>query len=87
MSPTSLKLTFEQIKRGKNLNLKDCLIMEYRLVQNVMNGHDFFEGVRAVLVDKDNKPQWKPNSLKNVSDKEIEQYFEKPSSNEDLQLI
>ncbi|CAF3305932.1 unnamed protein product [Rotaria socialis] len=87
MSPTSLKLTFEQIKRGKSLNLKDCLIMEYRLVQNVMNGHDFFEGVRAVLVDKDNKPQWKPNSLKNVSDKEIEQYFEKPSSDEDLQLI
>ncbi|CAF3353161.1 unnamed protein product [Rotaria sp. Silwood1] len=86
MSPTSLKLTFEQIKRGKNLNLKDCLIMEYRMVQNVMKGHDFFEGVRAVLVDKDNKPQWKPNSLKNVSDKEIEQYFEKPSSHEDLQL-
>ncbi|CAF2509912.1 unnamed protein product [Rotaria sp. Silwood2] len=86
MSPTSLKITFEEIKRGKNLNLKDCLIMEYRMVQNVMKGHDFFEGVRAVLVDKDNKPQWKPNSLKTVSDKEIEQYFEKPSSNEDLQL-
>jgi hypothetical protein len=77
--------------------------MEYRIGQNVMSGHDFFEGVRAgkyrliysykisrkflsVLVDKDNKPQWKPNSLKNVSEKEIEHYFEKPSSNEDLQL-
>lgn len=40
----------------------------------------------SVLVDKDNKPQWKPNSLKNLSNKDIEQYFEKPSSNEDLQL-
>jgi hypothetical protein len=38
------------------------------------------------LIDKDNKPQWKPNSLKNVSDKEIEHYFEKPSTVEDLQL-
>ena len=80
--------------------------MEYRLTQNVMAGHDFFEGVRAgkyrliyflnsrkqkqtflsVLVDKDNKPQWKPNSLQNISEKELEHYFEKPSSNEDLQL-
>ncbi|CAF0971777.1 unnamed protein product [Adineta steineri] len=85
-SPTSLKLTFEQLKRGQKLDLKDCLIMEYRLAQNTMIGHDFYEGVRAVLVDKDNKPQWKPNSLKNVSDKEIEDYFKKPSSNEDLQI-
>jgi enoyl-CoA hydratase/carnithine racemase len=46
-SPTSLKVTFEQIKRGKQLDLKDCLIMEYQMVQNVMKGHDFFEGVRA----------------------------------------
>jgi enoyl-CoA hydratase/carnithine racemase len=46
-SPTSLKLTFEQLKRGKKLDLKDCLIMEYRIGQNVMNGHDFFEGVRS----------------------------------------
>ncbi|CAF4136220.1 unnamed protein product, partial [Adineta steineri] len=78
--------TFEQLKRGQKLDLKDCLIMEYRLAQNTMIGHDFYEGVRAVLVDKDNKPQWKPNSLKNVSDKEIEDYFKKPSSNEDLQI-
>ncbi|UJR10472.1 hypothetical protein I4U23_014676 [Adineta vaga] len=86
MSPTSLKVTFEQLKRGQKLDLKDCLTMEYRMVQNVMNGHDFFEGVRAVLVDKDNKPQWKPNSLKNVTEKEIENYFEKPSSSDDLRL-
>ena len=42
-----MKLTFEQLKRGEKLNLKDCLIMEYRMVQHVMSGHDFFEGVRA----------------------------------------
>ncbi|CAF1316707.1 unnamed protein product [Adineta ricciae] len=86
MSPTSLKLTFEQLKRGQKLDLKDCLIMEYRMVQNVMNGHDFFEGVRSVLIDKDNKPQWKPNTLKGVSDKDIEAYFAKLSSSDDLRL-
>lgn len=42
-----MKLTFEQLKRGSKLDLKDCLIMEYRMVQHVMDGHDFFEGVRA----------------------------------------
>ena len=42
-----MKITFEQLKRGEKLNLKDCLIMEYRIVQHLMSGHDFFEGVRA----------------------------------------
>jgi hypothetical protein len=40
----------------------------------------------VVLIDKDNKLQWKPNSLENLSDKEIEQYYEKSSSNEELKL-
>ena len=42
-----MKITFEQLQRGEKLNLNDCLIMEYRMVQHVMGGHDFFEGVRA----------------------------------------
>jgi len=42
--------------------------------------------VILVLVDKDNKPQWKPNSLQNISEQELEQYFQKPPSNEDLTL-
>jgi 3-hydroxyisobutyryl-CoA hydrolase len=42
MSPTSLKLTFEQIKRDKQLDVKECLIIEYQMIQNIMKGHDFF---------------------------------------------
>ncbi|CAF4255071.1 unnamed protein product, partial [Rotaria magnacalcarata] len=60
--------------------------MEYRILHYVIHGHDFFEGVRAVLIDKDNKPQWKPNSLENISNQDIEYYFEKLSSNKELQL-
>lgn len=46
-SPTSLKVTFEQINRGGHLSLSDCLRMEYRMSQNFMRQNDFFEGVRA----------------------------------------
>ncbi|KAJ0070685.1 hypothetical protein NL108_017486, partial [Boleophthalmus pectinirostris] len=47
MSPTSLKMTFKQLQLGGALSLKDVLIMEYRLSQACMRGHDFYEGVRA----------------------------------------
>jgi len=76
VSPTSLKLTFEQLKRGVNLDLRGCLIMEYRLANACMRGHDFREGVRALLVDKDNKPQWDPATVDEVSDEFIASMFE-----------
>jgi hypothetical protein len=49
--------------------------MEYRLCQACMDGHDFFEGVRAVIIDKDNAPRWKPATLAEVRDAEIERAF------------
>ena len=75
-SPTSLKLTFAQLRRGEVLeNFRDVMRMEYRMVNRVMEGHDFFEGVRALLVEKDNMPVWQPNSLDRVSDATIDHYF------------
>ncbi|KAF5903386.1 3-hydroxyisobutyryl-CoA hydrolase, mitochondrial, partial [Clarias magur] len=47
MSPTSLKLTFRQLQAGASLSLQEVLVMEYRLSQACMRGHDFYEGVRA----------------------------------------
>lgn len=75
MSPTSLKMTFRQLQLGGALSLKDVLIMEYRLSQACMRGHDFYEGVRAVLVDKDQNPHWSPSSLDQVSDQDIDSCF------------
>jgi enoyl-CoA hydratase len=67
-SPTSLKLVFRQLREGRRLDLEQCLAMEYRLALRVLQSHDFREGVRAALVDKDKSPQWQPSSLAGVGD-------------------
>ena len=48
---------------------------EFRIVSRVIHGHDFYEGVRAVIVDKDNAPRWRPAALAEVSDAEIARHF------------
>ncbi|XP_030641756.1 3-hydroxyisobutyryl-CoA hydrolase, mitochondrial isoform X4 [Chanos chanos] len=75
MSPTSLKLTFRQLQAGATMSLQEVLVMEYRLSQACMRGHDFYEGVRAVLVDKDQSPKWKPSTLAGVSEQSVEESF------------
>jgi enoyl-CoA hydratase/carnithine racemase len=75
MSPTSLKLTFEQMRRGDALDFDDAMKMEFRVVRRVMEGHDFYEGVRALIVDKDKSPRWSPASVEGVGDAEIAAYF------------
>ncbi|NGM22362.1 enoyl-CoA hydratase/isomerase family protein [Roseomonas stagni] len=60
MSPTSMAVTLELLKRGATLDLAGCLAMELRLTRAVTMHPDFAEGVRAVLVDKDNHPHWQP---------------------------
>lgn len=74
-SPTSLKLTFRQIREGATRSMDACMRMEWRMVNRVIKGHDFYEGTRAVVVDKDQKPQWKPASLAEVSGADIDAYF------------
>uniref|UniRef100_A0AAY5KK90 3-hydroxyisobutyryl-CoA hydrolase n=1 Tax=Esox lucius TaxID=8010 RepID=A0AAY5KK90_ESOLU len=75
MSPMSLKITFKQIQAGRTMTLQEVLVMEYRLSQACMKGSDFYEGVRAVLVDKDQSPKWNPSTLEEVSDKSVEDCF------------
>ncbi|KAM8749027.1 3-hydroxyisobutyryl-CoA hydrolase, mitochondrial [Acanthopagrus schlegelii] len=75
MSPTSLKITYRQLREGATLSLADVLVMEYRLSQACMRGCDFYEGVRAVLVDKDQSPKWSPSTLEEVSDQMVDQCF------------
>ena len=74
-SPTSLRLTCELLRRGESLSLDECLKMEYRVSQACMRGADFFEGVRAVLVDKDQNPKWQPSSLMEVTPGDVAHYF------------
>ena len=84
-SPTSLKLTFRQLHEGAGLDFNDCLRMEFRLVSRSMEGNDFYEGVRAVLIDKDNAPVWKPVRIDEVSDEVIDGYFA-PLGQDELKL-
>jgi len=79
VSPTALKITRKQITNGKNLSLDECLKMEYRLAIRCIEAKysaDFYEGVRALLIDKDKKPKWSPSTLEEVKDEIIVKYFE-----------
>ena len=74
-SPTSLKLAFRLLREGRALSLNGCLKMEYRVASRAVMGADFREGVRAVLIDKDGAPRWRPDQLVGVKDADIAGYF------------
>uniref|UniRef100_A0A0N4X6V7 3-hydroxyisobutyryl-CoA hydrolase, mitochondrial n=1 Tax=Haemonchus placei TaxID=6290 RepID=A0A0N4X6V7_HAEPC len=86
MSPTSMKVTFKQLKNGANMDFSKVFTMEYRLTQRSVEDHDFHEGCRAILIDKDRNPKWKPATLEEVSDAHIEHYFAPLDGKEDLFL-
>ncbi|MBV9556840.1 MAG: enoyl-CoA hydratase/isomerase family protein [Pseudolabrys sp.] len=81
-SPTSLKLALAQVRRGADWDFDTCMRAEYRIVSRIVHGHDFYEGVRAVIVDKDNKPRWQPADLAQVSVADIERHFAPLASGE-----
>ncbi|MDG1466975.1 MAG: enoyl-CoA hydratase/isomerase family protein [Alphaproteobacteria bacterium] len=83
-SPTSLKISLKQIREASQMSLKDELIMEYRMVQKCLKIGDFFEGVRAMLVDKDRKPNWSPSSINDVDESRVDEFFK---SLNDLDLV
>ena len=74
-SPTSLAIAFEQMRRGASLSFEDAMALEYRIVSRIGEGVDFYEGVRAVIVDKDQKPIWSPASIEALSPTAVEAYF------------
>ena len=76
-SPTSLKVTLEMVRRGARCaSLAEDLAMEFTMVQSFMIADDFFEGVRALLVDKDRTPKWTPSTLEAVTPEMVAAYFE-----------
>ena len=84
-SPTSVMIAFEQMQRGGNLTFNDCMKLEYRIVSRILQADDFFEGIRAVLVDKDQTPNWRPSHIGQVDSADLASYFEEPSDG-DLEL-
>jgi enoyl-CoA hydratase len=74
-SPTSLCIAFEQMRRGKVLTFEEAMKTEFRIVTRIAQGHDFYEGVRATLIDKDGAPRWNPATLDAVAPDAIEAHF------------
>lgn len=85
MSPTSLKVTFQQLRKGAKLSLADCLRMEYRIASNFLDNKDFYEGVGSALVTKTHNPQWSA-ALTDVNDATVAKYFDLPTGEEELVL-
>ncbi|MET3560027.1 enoyl-CoA hydratase/carnithine racemase [Bartonella japonica] len=76
-SPTSLKIIWKQMKQNPSSQiLEDYIRIENRIAHHMINSHDFREGVRAMLIDKDKTPKWQPNKLSDVTDEMIDSYFQ-----------
>jgi enoyl-CoA hydratase/carnithine racemase len=82
LSPLAMAITLEQLRRCANRSFEDSMTIEYRMSQGAMRpDHDFFEGVRALLIDKDQKPKWNPPTIDGVTPAMVEAHF-KPVSND-----
>ena len=81
-SPTALKVTLRHLFASRGRGLRETLIADYNLACQFLMGEDFYEGVRAVLIDKDGNPAWHPDSLDEVSDDVVERYFQAPEGGE-----
>jgi enoyl-CoA hydratase/carnithine racemase len=84
-SPMSLKLALAQVRAGGEMTFDACMRTEFRIVSRIIHGHDFYEGVRAVIVDKDNAPNWRPATLAAVTPADIARHFA-PLTGEELVL-
>lgn len=75
-SPVALTVTLAAVRRAAAMeSLEDVLVQEYRVSCASLRSHDFVEGIRAQLVDKDRNPQWSPSSLAEVTDEDVAAYF------------
>jgi len=77
-SPTMLAVTHEQLRRGRHMTLADCFRMELGMVERCFIQGDFVEGIRALIIDKDNAPNWRPARLEDVTPDMVDAFFTDP---------
>ena len=74
-SPTSQAIALRQMRLGGDLSFEAAIAMEYRIVSRICRGHDFYEGVRATIIDKDNRPRWRPGPGEPLPPEDVYGYF------------
>jgi len=74
-SPTSLHVTFRAIDLGSTMSMDECMRMEFRILNRMLESHDLYEGIRAALVEKGSKPNWKPRSIEEVPAAMVDAFF------------
>ncbi|MGT2490441.1 enoyl-CoA hydratase/isomerase family protein [Cupriavidus basilensis] len=77
-SPLMMAVTREMLLRGRNLDLAECFRMELGVVSHAFTQGDFIEGVRALIVDKDNAPRWRVKTVGEVSEATVQSFFDSP---------
>ncbi|MDP9066034.1 MAG: enoyl-CoA hydratase/isomerase family protein [Pseudomonadota bacterium] len=77
-SPTMLAVTLRQLELGRSRSLAECFRMELGMVERCFEQGDFIEGIRALLIDKDNAPRWTPGDLQSVDPAAVEAFFRDP---------
>lgn len=84
-SPMSLAIALRQMQIGAKLDIDEALRLEFRVATRIAVGHDFYEGVRATIIDKDNRPAWCPAEVEKIVPAEIDACFA-PLPSGDLQF-
>lgn len=72
-----MAVVFEQIKRGKNMGIKEAFEMEYKISEGFVHHREFFEGIRALLIDKDKNPKWTHKSVYDVKPEDLSFFFDR----------
>jgi len=75
-SPTSLKITLRNLRTAASFKrVEECFQQDYRIALHCVAGHDFIEGIRAAIVDKDRNPAWRPDRLEAVTPDIVDRHF------------
>ncbi|UUP19124.1 enoyl-CoA hydratase/isomerase family protein [Nitratireductor thuwali] len=84
-SPTSLHVTFREIDLGAMLSIEESMRMEFRILNRMLESHDFYEGIRAAIIEKTKDPKWQPARLEDVTKEMVDAYFD-PLGEGELEL-
>lgn len=87
-SPTSLKVTLQQLRLGKSWNITETFVREHQMAARFMAHPDFVEGVSARLINKPpTKPQWQPSKLEDVSTATVQEFFTLPKGMKEITFV